>query len=482
MSKRVNQLLLAALVAASSFVGAAGHGSYLTILNGDADQRSVVSIKGMNDSAEDQSCSSIAMRLVYGKTWDSANLAQFFGPNAATSNVTTAKASASASDVALNYLTRVASSGAAGTMDDATITMNPVSTRMAVGLAYSQDLKNVMEGAWFDLGLSFARVENDLKAVIVGGAKDTTTDDLTALLKGTSFVVGDLDETAPRSTLNAGRILTTKNDSATGVEEVTMRLGYNFVTNDTGSMGGFISGVVGLGSEPKLDNVFESVVGHRHLQLGAGVQGTVSLSQTDEHSMSLNLDAKAHYIFSRDAVRMARLTGLEVLAGNTNYQQYYLTKDTTAAAAAAWLPAANALRQTVTVNPRYSAQLGAQFVYSNDCTSFDLGYNMEYRAKEDNKLVGSWSDTKYVVAGQTASGELPVATVGTSTAAAIKAANLNWNEDSKILHTVHGGVNYSFCDMANPMNLGLGGSVSIANDRQAGEGHWSVFAKLGLSF
>ena len=478
MSKRVNQLLLAAALAASSFVLATGHGSYLTILNGDADQRSVVSIKGMNDSAEDACCSSIAMRLVYGRTWDSANLAQFFAPNSATSNVFTAKAVPTASDVALNLVARVPGTGADGTMDDATITLNPVSTRMAVGLSYAQDLKNVMEGAWFDLGLSFARVENDLKAVIVGGAKNTVTDDLSSFFKGTTFVPGD----ALTSTLNNGRIPTVKNDSATGVEEVAMRLGYNFVTNDTGSMGGYISGVVGLGTEPKLVNLFESVVGHRHLHLGAGLQGDISLSQTDEHSMSSKLDAKAHYIFSRDAIRMGRLTDLTVIAGNSNYQQYYLVKDTTAGATAGWMPGANAITRTVTVNPKYSAQLGAQFVYSNDCTSFDLGYNLEYRAKEDNKLVGAWNDAQYVVAGLSESSNRPVAVAGTDIGVAIKAANVNWNEDSKILHTVHGGVNYSFCDMANPMNLGLGGSISMANDRQAGEGHWSVFAKLGLSF
>ena len=478
MSKRVNQLLLAAMFAASTFAGAASHGSYLTLFPGDADQRSVVSIKGMNDSAEDASCSSIAMRLVYGRTWDSANLAQFFLPNSATSNkVNTDSSSPAAEAIATNYLTRVAASGAVGTWADGSITMNPVSTRMAVGLAYSQDLKNVMEGAWFDLGLSFARVENDLKAVIEGAAANSdTTTSMADFFAGKVTVPGD----AITSQLKAATIPTVKNASATGVEEVTMRLGYNFVTNDTGSIGGYLSGVVGLGTEPKLDTVFESVVGHRHLQLGAGVQGDVSLSQTDEHSMSLKLDAKAHYIFKRDAVRLASLTGLTA-TGNSNYQQYYLTKDTTLSSGN-WMPAANAIRRTVTVNPRYSAQLGAQFVYSNDCTSFDLGYTMAYHAEEDNKLVGSWNDAQYVVAGITAASSLPVAAVGTSTAAAIKASNLDWNEKSKLEHTLHGGVNYSFCDMANPMNLGLGGSISMANDRQSGEGHWSVFAKLGLSF
>ncbi|MBM3894398.1 hypothetical protein FJ366_02270 [Candidatus Dependentiae bacterium] len=478
MSKKISQLLLLAGIVASSFAGLSATGSYLSNHLSEGAYRSMVSAKSMNCEGEESCGSSIGVRFMYQRSY-SGDTNRHFLPAGATTNTVAAKATPGATDIALNYLTRVASSGAAGTMDDATLTMNPTQTRMAVAVSYAQSLKNVLEGAWFDLNASFARVENNLKATYTGGAKNTTSDTFENFFKGTTFTVG----ASATSTLTAGKILwNTASPAANGLEEVRARLGYDFVTNDNGTFGGYVSGVVGFGTEPKLDHLFESVVGHRHVQLGAGMQGRISLSQTEESSMALNLDARAHYIFARNEVRMANLQNVNIVTGNTAYQQYYLVKDTTAASTAGWSPAANILRREVSVRPQYSADLAAQFVYSNDCTSFDAGYVLSYKAKEKNEL-DSWTDTQYVTAGSTADSNLPVASAGANSAVALKKEHLNFNEEAKLIHNIHAGLNYCFNDMANPMDLGFGGEITMApTDKAKVLQHWGVFGKLAVNF
>jgi hypothetical protein len=475
MSKKISQLLLLAGLAASSFVGAAAHGSYSTVFNSDAHRYSMLSCKGMGSADEEASSSSLSLRLIYSRTWDSKAFGQYFLGNSATDNTQKIDNDIAGGNISADYLARVATSGAVGTWPDGTITLSPLQTRMAVAVSYAQNLQSILEGAWFDLNVSFARVENNLRATFTGATANTTSYGAAEFFGGATMVPGD----GLTSTLAYGKMANNKaNASATGLEQVDARLGYNFVSNDNGTFGGFVSGVMGLGTEPKCVELFESVVGHRHMMLGAGLQGDVSLSQTDEHSMSLKLEGKAHYIFSREDLRPANIVNVTVNGTNTNYQQYYLTKD----GSLSWGPALNYITRKVTVKPRYSADLNATFVYSNDCTSFDLGYGLQYRAKEDNALVGTFDDSRYVIAGITAASNVPVAAVGTSTAAYINKANLDFNQPSKILHTVRGGVNYTFNDMANPMGVGFGGAIQIANNKNEAHQEWQVFAKLEVSF
>lgn len=468
MSKKVNQLLVVALLAGAHFVGAASHGTYLTIVPGDAAQRSLVSCKGMFDGeVEGAKTSQFGVTASYSRSWDSGKLATYFMPDGVDAATVTLDASApAANQVDSSMMVRKSTSTALDqvtTTPDATVAVSPISTRFALGLSYCQDLKNVMEGAWFHLGVSLARVQNDLRAVVTAGAAASNTNvTLDALLKGdtpsttNNFVV---------EALKYGRIQSAYADDAqTRPEELSMRLGYNFVNNDSAKVGGFVSGIIGLGTEPTLVYLFESVAGHRNLGLGAGLMGSVSLSRGEDYEMSMNINGAAHYLFAREDYRLGRFTGM---TGNSNWMQYWLGTDATSK-----FPIANVLRQKVDVSPRYTADLGAQFVYAGECTQFDLGYAMHYRAKEDNKLKTAWVDTTYDIYNGAAAANV----------ADVKAVNLTWNEDSQLLHTIHGGVLYSMSDMENPVSVGLGGSISLANDRTRSEQHWSVFGKIGVAF
>jgi len=475
MSKRVSQLLLA-LATLSAGHAVLASGTYLTVVPGTSELRSLVSAKTLGETAEDAKTSEFAVRLVYSRTWDSANLGRYFtGVNDANNEATLSASPTAATDVNQGMILRKAdmsSSPAAGNGTASKVTFLPKSTRFGLNLAYSQDLQSVMEGAWFDLNVSLARVKNDLNATISAGTIGNQAGTIDQFFAGQQGIAAATETggVVPAG-LAAGKISAT-NAAVTGLEQAALHLGYNFVNNDNAKFGVFVSGVAGLGTQPKLEQLFESVVGHRNLGLGLGVLGTVSLSKNDDYEMQLNVNAAGHYLFSRQDTRLGQITGQTGSAAN--WTHYYLAKDTVGTT---WAPAANYLKQTVNVAPRYNADLGAQFVYSGDCVDFDLGYNMHYRATEQNTIVTSIKDAQYVIVGTD-----NTLVDGTAGALAIKNANINWSEDSQILHTVHGGVVYNCKDMENPVQLGLGGSASIGNDRARSEGHWSVFAKLGVAF
>jgi len=469
MSKRVSQLLAVVLLAGASFLEASSHGTYLTIINDDASSRSLVAAKCMSDDV-DAKTSNFAISAGYSRTWGSNKIGTYFMPDAVDTNTVTLDASAPATTavdssriIRLNTGTALHAAVSSSVLPDATVTVSPVSTKFALGLSYCQDLKNVMEGAWFKLGVSLARVKNDLNAVVTAGAKDSTVNiTVDGLLKGDTPATTGYAAAA----LAYGKISANyAPDAQTRPEEVNMRLGYEFVSNDSGTFGGYVSGIIGLGTEPTMEWAFESVVGHRNFGVGAGLQGCVQLSSGEDYRMSLNINGQAHYLFARDDYRLGKMTGL---TGNTNWMRYWLATDGTTKA-----PLANFLRQKVSVTPRYTVDLGAQFIYAGECTQFDVGYAMNYRAKEDNKLATAWNDA---LVNAYDAGAVVSATT------AIKAANISWNEDSQLLHTIHGGVLYSMKDMENPVTVGLGGSVSLANDSTRTEQHWSIFGKLGVSF
>ena len=468
MSKRVSQLLAVALLVSASFVEAHSHGTYLTIIPGDAEQRSLVAAKSCALDEQDAKTSHFGITAGYSRTWDSAKLATYFMPDAVdAAEVVLDSTSPAATAVDSSQIIRLNASTALHASDpaDAKIAINPISTRFALGLNYCQDLKNVMEGAWFHLGVSLARVKNDLNAVVTAGAKASDEN-----ISVDGFFKGDTPGTTGfvAEALKYGKIATAYSpDAQTRPEQIAMRLGYDFVANDSGKFGGYVSGVIGLGTEPTMEYVFEPVVGHRNFGVGAGLQGCVQLSSSEEYDLSLNINGQAHYLFAREDYRLANFTGM---TGNANWMRYWLANDSVNSVKA---PAANFLRQKVDVTPRYTVDLGAQFVYAGECTQFDLGYAMNYRAKEDNKLKTAWVDTQY---------DLVTAGAAATFTTDIKAANLDWNEASQLLHTIHGGVLYSMKDMENPVTVGLGGSVSLANDRTRSEQHWSVFGKLGVSF
>ena len=475
MSKRVSQLLLALALASANFAVTAS-GTYLTVVPGNSELRSLVSAKTLGEPAEDAKTSEVAVRLVYSRTWDSANLGKYFTGIADTNNAATLNSAPAAADIDQTRIIRYSDNSAVGDNAASTVTFLPRSTRMALNFSFCQDLQSVMEGSWFDLNVSLARVKNDLNAVIAAGAKTSNTaGDLAQFLGGTAGMA-----TAAAQGLLAGKIATaaaSTDVAANGPEQAALRLGYNFVRNDNGTFGAFVSGVVGLGTRPTLANLFESVVGHRNMGLGLGVQGTVSLSKTDDYEMQLNINAAGHYMFARQDYRLGQFVS-QTGATNVNWMHYYMGKDLTSGASTPFAPTANFLKQMVNVAPRYNADLGAQFVYVGDCVDFDLGYAMHYQAAEQNTLVTAWNDATYVIVGSASTNLTP----GTANALGVKAANLSWSEDSQLLHTLHGGVVYNCKDMENPVQLGLGGSISLANDRARSEEHWSAFAKLGVAF
>ena len=471
MSKRVSQLLLGAALLSVSFVSAASHGNYLTIIPGDSEMRSLVSARSLGMEAEDAKTSEVALRAVYSRTYKSSDLGTYFAAEGSSDNSTSLLTSPTAADADLSRILRTADNSAVGTAAVSTVTFAPRSTRFAANVSYCQDLKSVMDGTWFDLAISLASVKNDLNPTISAGAKNAAAGDIAQFFAGTSGIA----VTAAQG-LSAGKIGAQAAEAANGFEQATMRLGYSFVSNETGKFGAFVSGVAGLAKEATLVNLFESVVGHRNMGLGLGVQGTVSLSKTDDYEMQLNVNAAGHYMFARQDFRLGKFINQTV--SNINLMHYYLGKDLTAGAATPFAPVANFLKQKVNVAPRYTADLGAQFVYVGDCTDFDLGYAMHYQAKEENTLVTPWVDATYVIVGAASTNLTP----GTDSALGVKASNLSYSEDSQLLHTIHGGVVYNCKDMENPVQLGLGGSVSIADDKTRSEQHWSVFAKIGVSF
>lgn len=366
-----------------------------------------------------------------------------------------------------------------------TLKLDPESTHYGVDLAYHQDLSKIVNGLYLMVILPIQHVENDPKLSIteLRAGAPISRDNLINYFKGI-YEQTNAGASNAQEKLQYGKI--NGKHSATGVADIDVTLGYNFLKKETYHMGINLGISIPTGKEPTGEYMFEPLYGSKHFGLGGGLHAGARIWGDEEHNFKLAFAANYRYLFQASE---KRTLGLK----DRNWGQYYLLNKAALVNTLLLKPAANVLTQNVDVTPGSQLDGILGLAYNKGGFTVDLGYNMYFKESESVKIKDAWNETTYGIAARnwdhgTAIGagdaglcddNKALNAGGYITKADLKTSNAA--TDSQFTHSIYGGLGYAFKNWEYPLMLGLGGKYEFASKNSALEG-WQGWIKAGLSF
>lgn len=298
----------------------------------------------------------------------------------------------------------------------------------------------------------------------------------------------------------------------TGVDDISLRVGYNFVHTEDDIVGlyGLLFIPTGRGTQSKF--VFEPLVGSKHVGVGVGLIADYTFYECGTTSIDLMLDARYARFFKNHEIRAIDLF-------NGDWSRYLLVAQP--ADPTTPLPGINFFTQKVNVNPRNMFELWTALSFNYCNFHFEAGYDFWYRSKEKVSLpdkdlgVGIFdiafdpfltcqvsescakicqsvptlpgapiSDVEFVtVKNSDAVNDIFV--VDNNNCANIPCSFLNLNSAANpraLSSTVYGAISYDCCLCCEyPVMIGVGGQYEFAH-RKSALSQYGVWLKSAISF
>jgi hypothetical protein len=353
-------------------------------------------------------------------------------------------------------------------VDAGKLKFDPEHTGYGVNLYYHQDLEKVLKGLYLKVALPIVHVENDIKISSSGV-------EAKCLLE---FFGGELENTdASNLTEKLTHGLIKGKQSATGIADIDLTLGYHFLNKDDMAAAINLGLTVPTGNESDGKYMFEPIYGNGgHFGFGGGLLGSFQVWGDANHNFKLNAAMNYRYLFKGTEKRILGLPSLDkkemsvyALLGKNNQK--------------GCVPAPNILTRNVNVTPGSQMDGIVGLGYNNEGFTIDLGYNLFFREAESVSLKDKFTDGEYGIAKRdydTSSAfnfssnkekEISNTTVRTSAA----------ETPSQLTHKFYGGLGYIFRDWEYPLMLGAGGHYEIASKNSAID-TWGFNLKFGLGF
>ena len=130
--------------------------------------------------------------------------------------------------------------------------------------------------------------------------------------------------------LQAGRIVGNCPQDKTGIADIPLHLGYNFVNGDRGHLGLYARVVFPTGTMEVNRSIFDPRIGYRRWQVGGGLQGQVRLFENDEQTTSMHFFGDAHvtHVFKSEECRLFDMkTAATYRPTDTKWSRYLLMKE-----------------------------------------------------------------------------------------------------------------------------------------------------------
>lgn len=403
----------------------------------------------------------------YGQSYSSKEMGKYFAMK--DSNVVSFKQGTAASaDYICSDLVVHSKSGAAAEIGS--IKIDPRHTEYGVRLDYYQNLDKVLKGLFFKVNTTVAHVENDMKLNVTGTAKDTVV---------TYFKGGDVLADSNAIQKNLDHAMINGKQDKTGVADVDLAIGYKLLCKESYAVSLNIAATFPTGNEAEGKYVFEPLYGNgKHWGIGGGFDAFARIWGSESHNIKLNLAADYRYLFEATE---KRTLGLKTYAMG----QYLLlgTK-----ASKVLTPAANILTQNVDVTPESQLDAIASLTYNRGGFTFDLGYNLYFRADESVKIKDAFPADTYIAsaaytgvtafdAATTAADKLAGTAVLSKESVDVTAAQT----PSQFTNGVFGALGYTFVKWDYPLMLGLGGKYDMAAKNSVPD-MWQGWIKASLSF
>jgi hypothetical protein len=413
------------------------------------------------------------------------------------------------------------------------ITWRPHSEAYGVRLDYHQKLDKVLKGLFFKITVPIVHVKTSMgwsstcgtcgssatrsctkqrlqstdafttPTIALGGDNKSLGDYLTGCVVNT--FTGAKQDPMRKARLHNG-------DSKTGVADIDIILGYNFLYEPTKHVNFNVGVTIPLDNGPHADYLFEATVGNLgHWAIGFGFDSSFLVWEDDKMSLDFICAFNYRYLLSGTQMRTLGFrypndTDFGSDAGkNVLYGHWILSgkKGTNVA-----MPFANYLTRFLKIVPGSHFDGIIQFAFNYDNFTLDAGYNIFAKQRENVRLkdnpccegscgtgcasdspsdVNGWTDETYAIIDPDANWDTTVdfaiANHGFG-GVAINREHLNLDactNPSVVTHKFYGGFGYAFNSWEFPVMLGLGGSFEFGTDNDCLD-IWSVWAKVGVRF
>jgi hypothetical protein len=284
--------------------------------------------------------------------------------------------------------------------------------------------------------------------------------------------------------------------SKSGVDDIQIKLGYNYVFCDDALLGLYIIGGIPTGTKPHARYVFEPLIGSNHGSFGLGVKADYGFVFCDDHVIELMLDCKYRFIFSAQEYRSFDL------CKQGKWSRYLQLVD--AQAPLLSFPAINYLTKPVQVTPKSTVDLWLSMHYAYGDYNIEVGYDFWYRQKEQirarcecpffNDVQIGIFDMNGTLCGATpTSGSStnitqsivgPNSVVSDSSFVALTQADVNIASGASpkaLTSKVYGSFAYTpeVCEI--PLLAGVSGSYEFSHHNKLFN-QWAIWVTLGISF
>lgn len=275
----------------------------------------------------------------------------------------------------------------------------------------------------------------------------------------------------------------------TGVDDVQLKLGYDFYKTPDEHATLYLVGTAPTGTERTARFLFEPVIGSRNGSVGVGFNGDYAFCANDGYAFNVMTDVKYRYVFSATERRSFDLKK------NGDWSRYLLITDRDETLDPR--PGINFFTLPVHVTPRSTVDVWLAAHYQCCCFNLEVGYDFWWRQSEHIDRI-PFKNNKFGLQSLN-SCTLPVTTSSTAKIdQGVDGENATKNDEefvkiqrndlnrrtaehpNSLSHKVYGALGYTIDCECYSVLLGFGSSYEFAARHAFNQ--WSVWGTYALAF
>lgn len=447
--------------------------------------------------------------VVYGgQSTKGSGLAQYFLPNC--KNVLSVKENITTDNLADLAAENFGIITANGNFESV-ITFCAKHTEAGVGLhwkqgfAFTEESNSCAENQWWyldiDLPITYVKNQFTISETVINDGGGVNT----AVAASGIPVSPDMTAGMMQGDWLFGKVSNCCNLSKTGIADMEIKLGRQFVYNDTCLLAGYFGVLVPTGNSPCSQFVFEPVIGHgKHVGVIWGAEGGYLLGSNCDRKWEFWLDyaAQCMFLFQHCEIRSFDLKNRpwsRYILMYANQTQALQANQATDANIVKFLstPGINLLTQCVQVTPGFQTNSTVSLVFQHQCGfEGEVGWNAFYRSAECVNL--NWKTGPAIKAVDGDGATNPVLDISdTPLLADISVPFADYNaslieqSDIDIQSAAHPNIivqllytqlGYRWEDRCNPIHFGAGVSYEFAMKNFAVMNRWTLWGKFTVAF
>jgi hypothetical protein len=360
---------------------------------------------------------------------------------------------------------------------DSTVSMRPVRSVAGVYFNFRFDFSTIICHSWVDASFAVLHAKHALHFC-----------QTLAEYPGVACDVATAGQALSQDDWCYGKFKVCSGLTTHGVDDIQLKLGYDWFYCDTNHISPYIVGTVATAKSGVPEFIFQPTVGSNHGSIGVGVLGDYKMWLDDFKELTLLTDLKYRYVLRANDTRSFDLLQ------NGDWSRYLQVVQECAPSNS--LPGINFLTQDVQVIPGSTIDWWLAIHYQHNQLNLELGYGLWWRSEESIKLCQTFPSSIgiYDIAGDCSGNPVTASTAhicqsvvnnvppSDATFVTITSADLDLASGAApraISNTLYLAVAYNgyLCD--SPAFIGLGGSYEWGHQALSNRAFWMRF---GVAF